>query len=210
VLFMVPGRTGQIVLLLTLAYLALCQVKRRYVVGVLAAIGIALTVLYLSSDIFSSRWNTVLTEARAWQSGVHGNIASSTGTRLDYYSNTLAIIANHPWFGVGTGGFAAAYDSVVAGTVMPGSNNPHNQYLLFTAQLGVVGLILFVGLFATMALQNTRIADRSMRQISWGIWIALVVGNLSNSFFLDHAEGLFAAWAIGWATFRETKGYATT
>jgi len=88
---------------------------------------------------------------------------------------------------------------------MPGSNNPHNQYLLFTAQLGVVGLILFLGLFATMALQNTRIADQSMRRISWGIWIALVAGNLSNSFFLDHAEGLFAAWAIGWATFREAK-----
>jgi O-antigen ligase len=205
VLFMIPGRTGQVVLILILSYLVLCQVRRRYVIGVLAAIGAALVMLYFSSDIFSHRWDAVLAEARAWQSGMHGNKGSSTGMRLDYYSNTLAIIAKHPWLGVGTGGFATAYDSVVAGTAMPGSNNPHNQYLLFTAQLGVGGLILFLALFATMALQNTRIANLSMRHIAWGVWIAMIAGNCFNSFCLNHTEGLFAAWAIGWATFKESK-----
>lgn len=205
VLFMVTGRTGQMILLLILSYLALSQVKQRHMIAVLAVVGIALAAIYLSSDVFSSRWNTALTEVRAWNSGVHGNDRSSMGTRLDYYSNTLAIIAKHPWLGVGTGGFVAAYDSAVAGTVMPVTGNPHNQYLLFTAQLGISGLILFLALFATMALQNTRIVDQSMRHIAWGIWIAMVVGNLSNSFFLDHTEGLFAAWAIGWATFKKTE-----
>jgi O-antigen ligase len=204
VFFMVPGRTGQMVLLLILAYLAICQVQSRYVGATLVAIGVATTLIYLSSDVFSNRWDTVFAEESAWQSGVHGKLGSSTGTRLDFYSTTLAIIAKYPWFGVGTGGFSAAYDSVKEMS-MPGSNNPHNQYLLFTAQLGIGGLILFLALLASMAQQNARIENPSIRHIAWGIWIAIVAGNLSNSFSLDHAEGLFAAWAIGWATFSTAK-----
>lgn len=204
VLFMVPGRTGQIILLLILAYLAISQFRLRYAIG-MAAILVAAVALLYAFDQFNGRWEMAFNELRAWQSGVRGDSTSSVGTRLDYYVNTLRIIAEHPWFGVGTAGFPAAYDAIVAGTGMPGSNNPHNQYLLFTAQLGPLGLILFVALLAVMAKQVNAIADLPSRQIAWGIWIALVVGNLANSFWLDHAEGLFAAWAIGWATFHDKK-----
>ena len=203
VMFMVPGRTGQIILVLILAYLAASQMKWRYVVSVAAMIVAAVGLLYFM-DLFSSRWEMAFNELYAWQSGVRGDNSSSVGTRLYYYLNTLGIIAEHPWLGVGTEGFPAAYDAIVAGTGMPGSNNPHNQYLLFTAQLGPLGLILFLGLLATMAKQIAAIADLSSRQLAWGIWIAMVVGNLANSFFLDHTEGVFAAWAIGWVTFLKT------
>ncbi len=200
VLFMVPGRTGQMVLVLMLIYLAAGQVKWRYMmIGMAAMIAAGLALFYFV-DHFSTRWEMAYAEMRAWQSGVRGDTGSSVGTRLDYYLNTLAIIAGHPLWGVGTEGFPAAYDAIVAGSGMPTSNNPHNQYLLFTAQLGMMGLILFVGLLGVMAKQIVLITDPSSRQLAWGIWIALVVGNLFNSFFLDHAEGLFAAWAIGMAT----------
>ena len=209
VMFMVPGRTGQVILVLILAYLAASQMRWRYVISIAALIGIGVALFYYL-DQFSNRWEMAFDEIRAWQSGVRGDSSSSVGTRLDYYFNTLGIIAEHPWLGVGTEGFPAAYDAIVAGTGMPGSNNPHNQYLLFTAQLGVGGLILFVGLLAVMARQIISVADRPSRQLAWGIWIALVVGNLANSFFLDHAEGLFAAWAIGWATFLKKEDSTKT
>ena len=209
VMFMVPGRTGQIILVLILTYLAASQMKWRYMISIAALIGIGVALLYYL-DQFSSHWEMAFDEIRAWQSGVRGDNDSSVGTRLDYYFNTLDIIAEHPWLGVGTEGFPAAYDAIVAGAGMPGSKNPHSQYLLFTAQLGVGGLILFVGLLAVMAKQIISVADLPSRQLAWGIWIALVVGNLANSFFLDHAEGLFAAWAIGWATFVKNEGSTKT
>ena len=71
-----------------------------------------------------------------------------TSARLAIWSNTLALIASHPWFGVGFGEFNLAWTL----TPFPGRpteffDHAHNIVLHFLVELGVPLGLLVVGLF---------------------------------------------------------------
>ena len=76
------------------------------------------------------------------------------------------------------------------------SNNPHNQYLLIMAQLGLAGLAALIFLYVTYWRQAARLAT-PYQQIARGLLLAMLVGNLFNSFMLDFSERLFFAWISG-------------
>lgn len=194
VLLMVKSRTGFVVLALLAAYLLFTRFGRKGIV--LAALGLAVagTVAYQSSTVFHQRIQETAAEASAWQEGKGDETA--IGLRLDYYANTLAIIAEHPWFGVGTGGFEAAYGERIRNTQMLPSKNPHNQYLLTLAQLGVFGLAALLFLYGSYWRQAAGLSA-PFGEIARGVLLAIVVGNLFNSFMLDFTERMFFAWVGG-------------
>lgn len=194
VLLMVKGRTGFVVLAVLGAYLVFRRFGRRgLAVGALGLV-VAVTAAYQWSGPFHQRMHETIAEAGAWQEGKGDETA--TGLRLDYYSNTLAIIRDQPWFGVGTGGFEPAYGERIRNTRMLPSNNPHNQYLLITAQLGLVGLAALILLYWDYWRRATRFAS-PFEQIAHGVLLAFLAGNLFNSFMLDSTERMFFAWISG-------------
>lgn len=194
VLLMVKGRTGYAVLAVLAAYFIHCHFGKKGVA--IAALGFALVgaAAYQWSGVFHERLQTTIAETSAWQPG-KGD-PTSIGQRLDFYSNSLAIIKDHPFFGVGIGGFDTAYAERVQGTPMAPSTNPHNQYLLITVQLGLVGLAVLLGLYATYWRQAGRLTAPFL-QIARGVLLAMLVGNLFNSFMLDFTERMFFAWISG-------------
>ena len=115
---------------------------------------------------------------------------------MNYYKTTAAIIRDHPVIGVGTGGFVIAYREKIRGTDLSEANNPHNQYLLTTAQLGAVGLAALLAMFAVMWWQAERL-DAPARVAARGLVLTIAVGCLLNSFLIDHTEGLLFAWMAG-------------
>lgn len=198
VLFMIIGRTGYVVLaVLGCYYLAIRFAPRLGRRGMAIAIlicAIPVTAVYQFSGTLNTRIHKAIDEASHWQQG-QGN-RTSIGLRFDYYSNTLAIIREHPLAGTGTGGFTHAYDAQVRGTAMVPSNNPHNQYLLTTAQFGLPGLALLLLLYSTLW-RSSRQLPATLRHIARGVLLAYLVGNLFNSFMLDFSERLFFAWIFG-------------
>jgi O-antigen ligase len=191
---MVIGRTGYLVLVALATYLFYCRFGKK---GLALALFFSLaigTLAYQLSDTFYDRTRTAIAEAQAWKPKAGDK--SSIGLRLDYYSNTLAIIKDHPWFGVGVGGFEVAYSAKIKGTQMAPSNNPHNQYLLTSAQFGLLGMVALISLFATLLWQARYLAP-PYRQIAYGVLFAFLIGNTFNSFMLDFTERLFFAWICG-------------
>ena len=205
VLFMVGGRTGYVVLAVLLAYF--CFRWRRWkglVLALLVGISVA-GVGYLASDTLRERVDLVIHETAAWQLGQ--GATSSSGLRMDYYNNSLRIIRDHPIFGVGTGGFEKAYAEKIQGTRMAPSNNPHNQYLLISVQLGIVGLGLMLYLFFQQWRSATRLPSVFEQELARGMLLTIMSGSLLNSLLLDHAEGLFFAWmsAVLFAGYRAAQ-----
>ncbi len=194
VLFMIIGRTGYVVLAVLGCYFFATRFGKR---GVLLAIIVG-TLLGAAawqwSPSFHGRAGKAVDEAMSWQAGKGDK--TSIGLRFDYYTNTLAIIREHPLLGVGTGGFGAAYDERIKDTAMARSNNPHNQYLLTTAQFGVVGLIMLLILYAAHW-RTAGALSLPFRDIARGVLLAFLVGNLFNSFMLDFTERMFFAWISG-------------
>lgn len=203
VLFMVQGRTGYMVLSVLLAWFAWSTLAGylhshgkawgwKHGMGVMIAlIGIAMTAYYASPRLHE-RVSLVGAEYQAWQPN-HGK-DTSTGQRLDFYYNTLQIVQQHPLFGVGTGGFPAAFARQVQGTEVLLTKNPHNEYLMITVQTGVVGLALLLYLFYAMWRYAPQLGTRFERDAARGLVLAYMVNCLFNSALLDHADGLFFAF----------------
>jgi O-antigen ligase len=195
VLLMVKGRTGYAVLAVLAAYFIACRYGRRGLAAAAVAVLLLGTVAYQGSSTFQERIDVTVAQAGAWHQG-QGGEQNSISQRLDFYTNSIAIIRDHPFFGVGIGGFDAAYAERVRGTSMATSSNPHNQYLMIAAQLGLAGLALLVWLYFIYWRQATHLSE-SFGQIARGVLLAMLLGNLFNSFMLDFTERMFFAWISG-------------
>lgn len=196
VLFMVEGATGQLVLAAMGLSLALTLLSRRIRLLALLAAPLIATALLIIPGPIAKRANVFKQELTQWQPGV-GQRDSSAGLRMEFFGNTAAVIADNPLSGVGTGGFPVAYADKVKGTSMLATNNPHNEYLMITAQVGLVGLCVLLGLFITQWRVAKKLPSQMETGIARGLVIAMAIGCLFNSFLLDHAEGLFFAWMSG-------------
>lgn len=203
VLFMVQGRTGYMVLLALLGWFAwstLARYMRRcgrawgWQQG--AAVVLALVALvatsYQASPRLHDRVDLVMAEYQAWQPN-HGK-NSSTGQRLDFYYNTLQIVRQHPVFGVGTGGFSAAFAQQTQGTEVLQTHNPHNEYLMITVQTGVIGLFFLFYLFYTQWRCAPLLSTPFEQDAARGLVLAYLVNCLFNSALLDHGDGLLFAF----------------
>jgi O-antigen ligase len=193
--FMVQGRTGYLVCGVLWLYLCAAHWRWRGLAVATVAGALGLAVAYVADAPLISRSTFAAAELRAWNAG-RVNPESSAGVRMNYYKTTAAIIRDHPLLGVGTGGFVVAYREKIRGTKLPEANNPHSQYLLTAAQLGVVGLLALVGMFAVMWWQAGRL-DPPWRAAARGLVLIISVGCLLNSFLIDHTEGMLFAWMTG-------------
>lgn len=202
-LFMVQGRTGYLILGALLAWFVWSTLRgylqahgkswgwKQGLGVVIALIGLVLAAYYTSPRLHE-RVNLVGSEYQAWQPN-HGR-DTSTGQRLDFYYNTLQMVQQHPLLGVGTGGFAAAFEQQVAGTTVLLTKNPHNEYLMIAVQTGVIGLSLLFYLFYTLWRYAPRLDTPFEQDAARGLVLAYMVNCLFNSALLDHADGLFFAF----------------
>lgn len=192
---MVQGRTGQVVLLVLVAYLFIQRFRWHGVIAAGAVIAVAgIVISQLPGVPVVVRYIDGIEQIQSWR---YGNAdQSSMGLRMQYAATSLRIIAEHPFIGVGTGGFEHAYGQQIAGTAAQISNNPHNQYLLTTSQLGLPGLILLLAIFVALW-RSARQLPLPQQVLARGLVLAYLVGNLFNSFLLDHTENLLFSWAIG-------------
>ena len=195
VLFLVRGRTGYVVLAAVVVLFLFRTLRWKGMVPAALLLAAAGAAGYQFSDSFHQRVSLALAAANQWRPGVASQ--DPVGERLEFYSNTLAIVHDHPILGVGTAGFAPAYAQRVQGTAMPPTRNPHNQYLLTTSQVGLVGLALLLLLFFQQWHCSYRLPGAQDRTLARGVVLTIVVGSVFNSLLIDHTESLFFAWMSG-------------
>ena len=204
VVFLVRGRTGYVVLLALLLYFVWATWRQsRHGTGRNAswrtAAGMSLLALFLAVGVYQvsprlhQRVDQVVTEYNAWQPG--NGQTTSIGDRLEFYYHSLVLVKQHPWLGVGTGGFYSAYQQQVQGKDAQLTGNPHNEYLLITAQIGLGGLALLLYLFYTQWRYAPRLPTPFEQDAARGLVLTIAITALFNSPLLDHTEGLFSAFA---------------
>ena len=120
---------------------------------------------------------------------------TSVGLRLQYFVSSWAIVQDHFWLGVGSLNFKPLFWEVnhAMGATNPVifAPNPHNEYLYMWTTKGLVGLLLYLGIFV----QACRIAAR--RSEDWqrhGLWLLVclfLTSILFNSMSIDMVEGHF-------------------
>jgi O-antigen ligase len=198
VLFIVPSKTGQILMGLLMGFYLFDWLHWKGVVAAGLMIVIIAGVIYRMPDsAVNIRISQMIQEYNEWRPGKSARIESSTGLRMEFYHNSLKVIRENPLFGVGTGGFTNAYQKQVRNSPMVVTVNPHNQYLLTAVELGLVGLGTLLLLFLVQWRSAIRLTSKQDRMLAHALLLAIITGSLFNSFLTDHTEALFYIWVTG-------------
>jgi O-antigen ligase len=193
VLFIVSGRTGYVVALALGAYYLIARWRWRGAAAAAAAILVLGVVVYHMPDsVPHQRMVMMVEEIGEWQPGEPTE--TSVGYRLEYYWNSLKLIAENPVLGAGTGGFKGAYASLVKDKGMDLTVNPHNEYLMVAIQLGLVGLALLFWLLITLWRRASDLPEAFERSATRGLVVWLLSASLVSSTLIDHTEGFFFVW----------------
>ncbi len=195
VVLLIQGRTGYVVLAALALYLGFAQFRWRGLAAALVLLAAIASVLAWVPGPLEQRLKQGVSELGEWRPGQA--TATSIGLRLEFYRNSIEIVREHPVLGVGTGGFPKAYADKVRGTPQAATQNPHNEYLMIAAQIGLVGLALLVHLFWQQWRLAARLATPMEAHLARALVIAIAIGSLFNSLLLDHTEGLLYAWLTG-------------
>ncbi len=106
------------------------------------------------------------------------------GGRIDYWSNTLAMFGDFPFFGTGLGTFKYAY--FLYGKEIGWVTHAHNEYVESLAEMGVLAFVAFIALLAVLAFSLLRmwIARRhpEVKPVVLGVLTALFAA-FFHSFF---------------------------
>ena len=194
VLFMTQGRTGYVLTAVLALYFGYARGRWRGLA--IAAVGMA-AVFALLSQLPGSFQARLGLDAGQASSEAADAARVSSAQRLQMYHTSLEIIREHPILGIGTGAFPKAYAERGGGNLLPDLRNPHNEYLLFTVQLGLPGLAALLCLFWLHWRLAPRLATPLECHLARGLVLAIAAGCLFNSLLLDHTEGLLYAWLTG-------------
>ncbi len=192
IMLMVEGATGYILLI---ALVPLFGWQRARFRGIAIAVGSAVCVVTLLSLIpgtFQTRVKEIIEELR--KERADHPASTSTGYRLEFYRNTLTLIQKQPVLGYGTGGFPAAYAELVKDSGQKLSRNPHHEFMLITAQIGLFGLAALLWLLWQQWRLAPLLPTPMERGLAQGLVVMMGIICMLNSALLDHTEGLLYAW----------------
>ena len=195
VVFVVFGRTGYLVLAVLFVYFFVVSFGRRGLLLIIMICAATIVAAYSTSSTFQQRADVSAREFKQWEPGKPAD--TSVGLRLEWYSNSLGIIGQHPLLGSGTGSFPAAYAHAVLDRNMAHTDNPHNEYLLISVQIGLIGLACLIHLFIRQWRMAGRLEQTLYRDLGRGLVLTIAVGCLFNSLLADHTEGLLFSWLSG-------------
>ena len=119
------------------------------------------------------------------------------GSRVVYWRNAARMIADHPLLGVGTGGFQAAYATYVRGVEgWQGheTGDPHNQYIKFQAEQGILGLAAFL-FFIYWTFRGP--APQPWRALAAAALIGWCAISIASSEFSTHNQGRLIFFWLG-------------
>jgi len=136
--------------------------------------------------------------------------------RLNIWNNSLKIVSEHPWIGVGPGNFKPAYAEHLSPDSIPEDHlgHAHNDFLNMAATTGIPGLICYLGFWAMVltvlwrGVKTTLGTDqnRAMSLAALVASLAFLTASMTEAAFADEElrQLLTALWAFGLSDVKPT------
>lgn len=190
ILFLSSGRTGFLALFLsagTFSLIAFGVSKRK------AALALSITLLGFVL-IFNTSSQLQQRTQQAWQEASNSSLASLTSmsARIEVTRFALKSAMEKPVFGHGTASFpvlAKTYfgEGAWCSTVCP---HPHNQFVFFLFEQGVVGLSLFLWFIARIVKHGLQ-QEPARRGLVFGFVAIMIANGMTHSSFWLSTESHF-------------------
>lgn len=118
--------------------------------------------------------------------------------RLAHWQAAQSMIAAHPWLGVGLGNYAGAYPEYALANWPFHLGHAHNIYLHTWAETGLVGLVAYAAIWATViiltlfALRHSSGLRRGLLLGLLGVWIHLLTHQIVDNLHVNNTDLLLA------------------
>lgn len=111
---------------------------------------------------------------------------------------SLAMIKRHPWLGVGQRNFVVAMDEFDSGQLKVHQHQPvHNIYLLIAAEIGIIGLLIFLWFIMYIVRHGFRnIEDPLVRRTLLLVLGSLMAIGLFDHYLLTLHHGMLIFWTV--------------
>lgn len=120
---------------------------------------------------------------------MQGKEISKDGVRLDMFRVTLEIIEEKPITGHGIGTWHQRYIQKVESTEIEKHTTPHNDYLLYLSEMGIIGLAGLLLIWAMQFVAARRLGSDMGAKLTM-LTIALLIGGMFNAILRDAVFGL--------------------
>jgi O-antigen ligase len=196
IVFVLSGRTGHLAVMVMTVAIVVLLARATWRMKILAG---AVSFLCLALILASSAHvrSRIIQAAQQIETVDQSPEGTNLGQRIVGWRNTVRLIRDHPIFGVGTGGFRDGYRPYVAGVSGWRGNetgDPHNQFLKFLGEQGIVGLAVFL-FFIFRSL--TCPAAPPWRELAAAVLLGWCAASLANSDFSTFAEGRMVFFWLG-------------
>jgi O-antigen ligase len=201
-------RTGMVVLPVMLFAWALSSQRGllRKTAGLVAVVLVA-TLGWQASDTVRLRFAEGVSELRHYQS--NDQVATSWGQRVRMLELTGQMVREKPLLGHGAGSWQTLWQArVTPQTALSVHSTPHNEFMLFTVQAGVLGLLLFMIWLGTMVVGAARSGPAGAGALM--LWTAIAMSALFNAVFRDVRFALPLLLLVGLAGAVARSGRAAT
>jgi O-antigen ligase len=179
VFFVMTGRSGFLVMLVFISMAVWWQLPKRWrwlVVGLPFVLAALMMVL---SPRFQTKTSQAVKDVISYQ---QGSVDSSQGQRLDYWHRSLLAVQEKPLIGHGVGSWRMNYHRL-GGMQADAPSNPHQQYLLWLVEAGVVGCILFLSLLFAQYKDAQALPTNDRQALTTVTAIAAVMGLMNCPYF---------------------------
>ena len=216
-LFLSHGRTGQYAFLLLLGlYLIMTYYSNvKNLIISLISFSVIFTIMINKSDVFKDRFLLIIQETSAFYDLVQyssENTKDTTvtdtaiGDRLTYIINYSKLIRKNLLFGSGSGLSIKKYNSI-EGRVFPNvpARPPHNNYVFILAELGFVGLFIWINIFIQLFRDIYAKSCIQKRNIKLILPIMFLIICLADEYLVRHTPTLFFCLFTSLFCVREDK-----
>jgi O-antigen ligase len=191
------GRSGHLVALALVMMAIVYELPVRFKWAALLVPFVVLALAWTASHNFRNRVDMVRSEMSAFSS--KADATTSSGQRLMFWRVSLMAIHDNPVFGSGAGSWNKEYRQREAGKAAPDTlsvDNPHQLFLLWAVEGGMVGLLLLCAVFAELYIRSRKLAPDDARTLQ-SVIAALLVSGMLNSQIFGIGMGDFFCVAFG-------------
>jgi O-antigen ligase len=151
-------------------------IKRKISGFIIFFIIATLTLQY--SDNFRDRVELAITEFKSQEK----KELTSVGQRVEFFKKSIELIKERPIFGFGTGSYAREFCRIAdsAEWCEAGKFHPHNQFIAFLVQLGVIGFAAYL-VFIAAAIKSAIYQPRPIQICGLGLVATLIADSMTHA-----------------------------
>jgi len=197
VLFLLPGRSGQVALLVAFAMALYWVIPAGGKWAAVVVPPLVLSAAMAASPQLWERVSAVVTETQAYSQG--DRAPTSAGLRLDFWRRSVESFLESPVVGHGVGSWHAEFTRREGSRLNPAFKdlrNPHEEYLMWSVQLGIVGVALLLAFLVELVRDASRFRPEIRRAVKTLVVMLAAVG-LFNTVLFDALIGDYFCIMLG-------------